>query len=534
MANEFTRILCNFYMIALTVLLPLYTRGTYVMLGDSKYTLFRNVSLFCLGLAGAVLLAGLFERAAARRKAGSNPVGLKSEWITGWNGQHVAGQQIFSSVDICVLCYGCAVVVSALCSSYGTTPWTGYREWYMGTLSQLIFVFIYFLFSRQYQESAYSVYMWEAAFFFVVLLGLCSRLGWDPLNLMDGFHAGDWEYSHLISTIGNINWFCGYCSVALAMPVAGYLKCRDRKKQIFLYTTSVLGLILLCIQGSDVGPVLAAACLGVCLLLGRNNATAFGRPLLLTAGMAFGLPCYSGLVLLLGDEACMALPADGPGLSTFGWAGWWLLGLVCVGMYLTIHRLSDSRCESERTESVIKGLWLGTVILGTAVLIVGGVLYLIRLSGNEDWIRGRGALWRLSWQGFLRGGWKQKLLGAGPDCFAEYIYSMFNPEELMVVEGHWAGATFANAHNQWLNHLVNTGFLGLCSAVGIGIAAFRRYRHFFPGILALAMYGVNSLVSFQQVLSTPLFFLMLGICEYSARRQRRQNVRQNEVGEIQD
>lgn len=534
MANEFTRILCNFYMIALTVLLPLYTQGTYVMLGDSKYALFRNVSLLCLGLAGAALLAGWFECVAARRKTGSSSAGLRSEWTAGWKGQHAAGQQIFSSVDICMLCYGCCAVISALCSSYGTTAWTGYREWYMGALSQLIFVLIYFLFSRQYRGSAYSVYLWEAAFFLVVLLGFCSRFGWDPLNLLDGFSTEAWEYSHLISTIGNINWFCGYCSVALAMPVAGYLKCGNRKKRIFLYTVSVLGLILLCIQGSDVGPVLAAVCLGVCLLWGRKNVTVFGRTFLLAAGTAFGLPCYSGLVLLLGDEARKALPADGPGLSTLGWAGWWLLGLICVGMYFVIHRLSDPRNLLERKESIIKGLWLGTVILGTAVLAVGGMLYLTRISGSEDWIRGRGALWRLSWQGFLRGDWKQKLLGAGPDCFAEYIYSMFSPEELMEVEGHWAGATFANAHNQWLNHLVNTGFLGLCSAVGIGIAAFRRYRHYFPGILALAMYGVNSLVSFQQVLSTPMFFLMLGICEYIVSRQGRQNVRQNEVGEIQD
>lgn len=532
MANEFTRILCNFYMIALTVLLPLYTRGTYVMLGDSKYELFRNVSLLCLGLAGASLLAD--ECTAVRRKVGLSRKALGFGGTAGWKGKHVDGQQIFSSVDICMLCYGCTAVVSALCSRYGTTAWTGYQEWYMGALSQLIFVFIYFLFSRRYRGSAYSVYLWEAAFFFVVLLGFCSRLGWDPLNLLDGFNTEDWEYSHLISTIGNINWFCGYCSVALAMPVAGYLKCRNRKKQIILYTVSVLGLILLCIQGSDVGPVLAAACLGVCLLWGHRNVTAFGRTLLLAAGTAFGLPCYSGLVLLLGDEARMALPADGLGLSALGWAGWWLLGVACISLYSIVHRISTSKRTSGRTESVIKGLWLGTVILGAAVLAVGGVLYLIWISGSEDWVRGRGALWRLSWQGFLRGDWKQKLLGAGPDCFAEYIYSMFSPEELMEVEGHWAGAVFANAHNQWLNHLVNTGFLGLCSAIGIGIAALRRYRYYFPGILALVMYGVNSLVSFQQVLSTPMFFLMLGICEYSVSRQRRQNVRQNEVGEIQD
>ncbi len=75
------------------------------------------------------------------------------------------------------------------------------------------------------------------------------------------------------------------------------------------------------------------------------------------------------------------------------------------------------------------------------------------------------------------------------------------------------GAVFANAHNQWLNHLVNMGLLGLCGAVGLLITSVRRYRGYLPCVLALALYGANSLVSFQQVLSTPLFFLILGIAE---------------------
>lgn len=540
MTKEFTGMLCNFYMVALTALLPLYTRGTYVMLGDSKYELFRNVSLLCLGLAGAVLLVGWLEQMLVWRKSSSAAQQWKStpkggKWKA-WSHRRIKGYDvqgtILSLVDVGMLCYGGCVVLSALLSSYGTTAWTGYREWYMGAFSQLIFVLIYFLFSRQYRGNAYSVYLWEAAFFLVVLLGFCSRLGWDPLNLMDGINSEDWEYSHLISTIGNINWFCGYCSVALAMPVAGYLKGRNRKKQILLYIVSLSGLILLCIQGSDVGPVLAAACLGVCLLWSRRDVTVFSRTLLLTVGTAFGLPCYGGLVSLLGDEARKALPADGPGLSVFRWSGWWLLGLMCLSLYFVIRRLSDPRSTSGRMESIIKGLWLGTVALGTAALVVGGVLYLVWLSGSEDWIEGRGTLWRLSWQGFLRGDWKQKLLGAGPDCFAEYIYSLFSPGELLEVEGHWAGVIFANAHNQWLNHLVNTGLLGLCSAVGILVTATRRYRCCLTGMLALVMYGVNSLVSFQQVLSTPIFFMILGICEYSVSRERRQNVRQYEVGEI--
>ena len=37
------------------------------------------------------------------------------------------------------------------------------------------------------------------------------------------------------------------------------------------------------------------------------------------------------------------------------------------------------------------------------------------------------------------------------------------------------------------------------------------------GMLTVAMYGINSLISFQQVLSTPLLFMVLGLCEYHMR-----------------
>lgn len=525
--------LCNFYIVVLTLLLPLYTRGTYMTLGDDKYGMFRSVSLFCLGLGAVITLAEVILR-RIRRLRTFDEKGLEERKPSeGSMGLHVgpSGTDI-SVMDICVLLYGLTAVISALCSDYGTIAWTGYQDWYMGAISQLLFVGIYFFVSRRYQGDPWPVYLWEIAFFVVMVLGFCSRFGLDPLGLMQGFNSGDWEYSHLISTLGNINWSCGYCSVALAMPVAGYLKGKAPIKRRLLYVVSVTGLLFLCVQGSDVGPVLAAVCLGVCLLWSRSNVEYFRRTLLLATGVAFGMPCYNILVKMFGERALKAQPADSQGINMFGWGGWWLAGIVLAGLSVLLGRLIDWKaskraCGLEENEiqrrdgkAAVKGLWLGMILVAVTLTVTGGLWYLSRLVNSEGWTSGRGTLWRLSWQGFLKGSWKQKLLGAGPDCFAEYIYSTFAPLELPMVEGHWAQATFANAHNQWLNHLVNTGLLGLACAVCVFGTSFKRYRRYLPGILALSMYGMNSLVSFQQVLSTPLFFLMLGLCEYTIRLDR--------------
>ena len=54
------------------------------------------------------------------------------------------------------------------------------------------------------------------------------------------------------------------------------------------------------------------------------------------------------------------------------------------------------------------------------------------------------------------------------------------------------------------------------------------------GLLAAVMYGAHSLVSFQQVLNTPLLFLTLAISEAMRRRQDGQRTSQEEKGTAQE
>ena len=47
--SEFLGLLCDLYIVAMLVALPLYTGQGYWRLGDTKYTFFRNVTVLCLG-----------------------------------------------------------------------------------------------------------------------------------------------------------------------------------------------------------------------------------------------------------------------------------------------------------------------------------------------------------------------------------------------------------------------------------------------------------------------------------------------------
>ena len=137
----------------------------------------------------------------------------------------------------------------------------------------------------------------------------------------------------MISTIGNINWFCGYASVILALPMAGYLYSKRKQKTIFLYGISVLGLVLLCIQGSDSGIVIAAVAIGICLVAGVRKPVFFQRGLLLLAGTLLGIFLMGHGINLF--DAWEAAPADGLLRQNMMWHGFWILALIssCKARY---------------------------------------------------------------------------------------------------------------------------------------------------------------------------------------------------------
>lgn len=516
MMSEFLALLCNLYILGLTVALPLYTDGTWWHLGDAKYSLFRNLSVFCIAVwAFSALISGircLIGRFGLWGKPDTEQRGIRD----GFGVMFGSLRNKLSIMDAFMLLYGGCVLCSALVSAWPETAWHGYREWHMGAFSQLLFVGIYFLVSRHYTGKKYVVWLWEAAFFLVLLFGFLQRLGLDLLGLTKGIERADWEYSHMLSTVGNINWFCGYCAMAMTLPLSGYLVSGDKRECRLLYTVSALGLFYLLIQGSDSGVFLAAVALGICFLWGLKEKDIFRRTCGLAAGVCLLIPIYGNLARLIGERAVLAFPLDGIGLTQLLWPGWWIAGAGFLLLWL-ICRILAEKSHGIRSGNgdgnLLRTISLITVLLFCLGGIAVGLGYLMRQPAGTLWGNGRGMLWEASWKGFQQNGGIQKLLGVGPDCFAEYIYSTFSSAELPALEGRWKDAVFANAHNEWLNQLVNLGIMGTGAYLGIFLVGLRRYRHRPAGVLAIALYLAASLTGFQQVLSTPFLFLLLGICE---------------------
>lgn len=600
--NEFLGLLCNLYLVILLAVLPLYTGDGYWQLGDTKYMLFRNLSLLCLG---GWLLAGMPGRVGSAaeqvrawikyrktREGGEKKYpeareGRSRRTVPGVRGEAVteaaAGRKktgpertgygmFFSRMDRAMAAYGICVVLSACCSSYGKLAWNGYEGWYMGAFSQLMFIGIYFFVSRQYGGAVWPIYLGEAALFLVTLLGLLHRLGIDPLGLMAGWNSGDWEYSHLLSTLGNINWLCGYYSVALAFVIVHYLQEDRRWLCAVLYLVSVAAFVLLLVQGSQSGLLILGTCAAVCFVLGRRRKGVWGKTLLLLTGTFLFMPLLEVLMKLQGSRA--AVVADGNIFAVIGWYGWLLAAAICLFFFLLLKRrgrLVNPRtarqdgagghkgncregaeaCRNAQGENKRPGgrskagkpdrmllRIIAMFVFGTAVTMAAGVLF--RYGFDDGFGSGRGFLWRISAEGFAAAGGKDKLLGAGPDCYGEAIFGRYGTGTDIWKGEHWEGAVFTNAHNEFLNQMCNVGILGTVSYLAIFLVGMRRYGDDGKenvagraareaeghglcgglGLLALSMYGIHATVSFQQVLNAPLLFLVLGLCEAETRRKR--------------
>ncbi len=440
-----------------------------------------------------------------------------------WNPGAPSSGGYFSAPDFFAAAFAVVSCLSYLFSSYKNTAFWGYPGWYMGLFTQLSLAGGYFLVSRWHEKGkVLPACVWLSSFA-VCLTGVLNRLGQDPLHVYEDMAWWEWNRRNLLSTIGNINWFCSYLTVAAPLLLYGFWAASGFRR-LAAGAGAFVGCAVLLLQGSSSGYAALAAMLAVLLYGSLKDMFLFRRFLetaMLVALFGFLMWLFQIGVLLPDDVSYWYTPLWGVVLLPL--AGMWLLQAVCA-------RNGRDFLKSGR---VRKGaVFTGIVILAAAAALFAGCQLwdgLWEFFGsrgflrfNEEWGSMRGQLWTIAWQGFREAGLGRQLYGVGPDCFALYFYENYPMD--IVASGQWQDAVYANAHNEWLNMLINEGILGLAAYMGFFGTAFWRFgrRHeenpgLMAGMMAVAAYGVNQLFSFGQAVSTPQIFLVIGICENMCR-----------------
>ena len=508
------------YFLVMAGIYPFYAPGGYISIGTVKYEFFRNVSLVTFAVVAVVLLLSI----VSRRDLG---------WV-------VRNYQRMSVTDWFAYGYFVTIMISYLCSAYKEDALWGVEGWHMGVITQMIFILTYFLISRYFPCDLRWIGMWLLAAAAVFLLGICNRYSIYPIA-MEG------QKATFISTLGNINWFCGYWSVTAPIGITLYW-CADRtwvRAAAGVY--SVIAMMSGVTQGSESAYLVFAAVALALLVLSFDSNTRMYRFLELCMLFAGSCLLAKWMVHVPGLELNYVTNEgrDSYGITEFlyGNASVWMFFII-LGCYILL-RLAGSLASLRMEDYWEKHIWLKGVVQAAVVAAacIAAILILVKSGAlhargpsdvsndngfwtvfNDLWGADRGVTWNCGINAYQSMDILHKIVGVGPDCFADYVYDV--PELADRLPNFFGSQRLTNAHNELLTILVNAGALGWLCYMGLFLTAFVRYikgarRQLMLYLCAVSIlaYTVHNLVSFQQVLNTPYVFIVLGIGEYIDKTQ---------------
>ncbi len=519
------------YLVLMTVVMPLYFRDGYTHIATDKADFCARVSISVFRLQLpllAVYLAGVLTAFLRRNK--------KSPARAVWLEQLGKIRKRVTLTDIFMGVYGAALVLSYLCSDYKEDAlWGAVNGWYMGFMPQLMLVAAYFLIAKCWKPRRAFFYLMLSVSAAVFLLGYLNRFGFYPVKMKlssPGF----------ISTIGNINWYCGYLVTVLFAGAASVWRGGGRLWQkVLLYGYVLLGFATLTTQGSMSGIVALGAVLSVFLVMTAGHGGRMCRfwavAALLSAACLFTWLLRGAAPdrINLEDKIIDLLTTGGlPVIMT-------IVSLLLMALFYILEKkgIYPRKCMTILAKIYVTIMSCAVVlfIILTAVNTkypgsLGRLSEYPAFTFSYCWGSNRGATWRAGLMCFSEQDIVHKLTGVGPDAMSAYIYQDGSEGLLQMLNQVFGpNLRLTNTHNEWLTVLVDTGILGL---IGFGGAMVTAMAAFFRKSgesgkaasgggsggfcsvccacgFSLLAYTVNNMFSFQQTVSLTTMIAILGM-----------------------
>lgn len=562
-----------FYLIMMGVVLPFYyhPETSYMTIGSGKAEFYNKWAFGTAKAAGVFLLLYLLTASVRQfllwKKDSSRKTGGASLWMAMKTGcqnfwQSLTGTELFA------VCYIAAMCISYLLTDYPEFAKMGADGWNMGFWPQILFLFFFLLLERTLTTgmAKAGIGMMLSASTVVFLLGLLNRYGVNPLH-MESSGPG------FISTIGNINWYCGYWSVLFPVCCGIFLfreKVLPGSRSAQQAPVSVLYRVL---------PVLS----GIAVVIGFATGISQGSDsgLLVLAAMTLILGCFAGkekeglrhfiellLLFCVSLTGLFALQHLFPERNKYQTAGYLFLTekpwglifgvlLLCLYFFLFIRKNNcangwtktvENHCDNKLTGTadrcivwtyrawqILTGLSAAALVLyiglltfntthpGVIPALDGNALF----TFNTSWGSSRGATWSIGIHTFLAQNFGHRLFGVGPDSMAAYLYQSDNSTLLAEVRATFGDKRLTNAHGEWITVLVNTGLMGLLSFAAMIISAvgtlFSRKQKTLAKACGLAVlcYTLHNIFSFEQMMNISQMYLVMGIGMAMAQKEER-------------
>lgn len=510
----------NLYLLILFLVLPLYAPSGYVGLGDAKARLYIVISvLFILYFA----VRGVI-RMTKRTSAGCSTL-QKREDLASSDGTSGSGKDVLGCRHI-VLLLILSLWISSAMSGYFADAWSGADGWMMGLLVQSLalgFALVYSVpssGSKGNRKRHTREYLYAGGCI-TILLGILNRFRVYPLSYM----GIDYTY---ISTIGNIDWFCGYLSVIVPFAMGELYLSRVKlleekgadsgkdhgkgvRKILALEVFTTLSFLLLILLGTESSYLILGICFLAMAAVSVGNSA--GCVAFLEQGMLLGI--LPGILhWLLSSNLLMSdlyLYENSQGISwrlIQEWYGFALV-LAAIAFFVRLYFIRKLTVRSGK-------LSCRTLLRLVEVLCIAGMLILLLVqvilpSCYPDAFGSyRGLIWKTCGKIYRDLPFQQKLFGIGPDCIYRYLTE--HPDYRSILLERF-GMDIMNAHSVLLNRLLTTGLVGTTLFLILIIAALRilnRQRRSLPYILMLLGYLIVGTVLFEQILCLPYLLLLLG------------------------
>ena len=505
------------YIILTVIVLPYYSEHGYSYIATEKSLFFRRFSVNMGKVLIPLLILHMVFSAVIyfQTKRG---VTWKSCLQDLWS----LLRRRFSVTDLFAGLYGLALVLSYWCSEYQERAGWGADGWYMGLYTQLILLGIYFLVSKLWKPRKGYFYLMLAASAPVFLLGCLNRFDVYPIEM-------EMRNPGFISTIGNINWYCGYV-VTVFFAGAALLwqgELQRRWQRILLTAYGVLGFCTLVTQGSASGIVaLGAVMLTLFVLSAKTGKKMKG---FWTVALTLWGACLLADICRTVFPDRMNYPDSMVDLLTTGI----LPILMTIVSFIFLLWTSAAEKRGNYPEKVM-GITARIIMIAVSVTLAAFVIMItvntlrpgslgslsqygiFTFSGG--WGSKRGETWSAGVQCFLEQDFLHKLVGVGPDAMVAYLYSGVSEELMKSMYSAFGSLQLTNVHNEWLTVLLDVGILGAVSFVGMISCAVREFlKRAGKNPLAAACgfsllaYTVNNFFSFQQIMNVAPMYVILGM-----------------------
>lgn len=539
LSERFIKESLGIYLFLMFVIYPLYYEEKYFNMGEAKWHFFRTVTYFLQGDEGQFQFPGamifllaffcwylydMFSKGRAKEL-----VDLKKTSITDWF----------------VLAYFVINLISSIITPYKNLPEAsgnvlepsqynvlgGYSGWYMGLIAQIAFVLLYYFVSRFWRWDSFMLVLYLSASALVFFFGVINRFQIDPLGMYTDL---DQMYVEMfLSTLGQATWYSSY--VAELFPVGLFIYWYAEKPLIrkFAFAYTALGFMTVVTQGSDSAIYALVAFISALFFFSFKENKYMLRWMEIILIMLFSWRIIGIFQILAPDAAVntgdlMMFISKSPIL--------WIPILALAGVYYVIRRKVNEGKIDFTELLILRRIYFGLLVAGLGLAL----LYIVLNSNgllpesmsstnwyllfNDAWGSNRGGTWRVAVDSFihtLTDDPARFFFGAGPDGFFNIVYT-YHADFLT---NQWGEGTILTcAHNEFMNEFLNAGLLGGIAYIGIFISAvvhFAKRSKTTPEVIAPIMcivaYMAHNFFCYQQIICTPVIFIIIGAGECLSR-----------------